>query len=188
MISENIFESLGLPNPDECLLKADLIISLRETLKKQNLTQKKAAQICETDQPTISKVLRGQMNLITAERLTRWLNRLGKDIEINIKDAQQGSTGTTTITFIENNIINNLQIPASLLLKLEKEAKSERVTLNDHIIALLRASEQQEVQLSPDSINRIGNTILSAFSANHALSRCIENANYTSSELTAEER
>ena len=39
---------------------AQLIAALAETLKSRGLTQVRAAQLCGTDQPTLSKVLTGR--------------------------------------------------------------------------------------------------------------------------------
>ena len=53
--------------------KAQLIAALAETLKSRGLTQVRAAQLCGTDQPTLSKVLTGRSDRVTVDKLMRWL-------------------------------------------------------------------------------------------------------------------
>ena len=55
------------------------------TIEKRKLTQKEAAQRCGTDQPTLSKVLRGRMESVTLGRLTAWLTALGRTVEIHVR-------------------------------------------------------------------------------------------------------
>ena len=38
-----------------------------------------------TDQPTLSKVLRGRMESVTIDRLTIWLMALGRTVEIHVR-------------------------------------------------------------------------------------------------------
>jgi hypothetical protein len=57
----------------------------RDTIATRNLTQKEAAGLCGTDQPTLSKVLRGRMESVTIDRLAAWLNALGRKVEIHVR-------------------------------------------------------------------------------------------------------
>jgi len=68
-----------------------LITAIVETIDKRKLTQKDAAHRCHTDQPTLSKVLRGRMESVTIDRLTAWLTALGRTVEIHVRpyDAKQ---------------------------------------------------------------------------------------------------
>jgi predicted XRE-type DNA-binding protein len=43
------------------------------------------AELCGTDQPTLSKVFRGRMESVTIDRLAGWLTALGRDVEIVVK-------------------------------------------------------------------------------------------------------
>ncbi len=84
--SGNVFGDLGLPNPEESSIKARLVLNLKAVMKLHNLTQKEVAKRCKTDQPTISKVLKGRLDLVTVERLLSWLACLNQDISITIRD------------------------------------------------------------------------------------------------------
>ncbi len=67
--------------PDEAeasTAKSALILALKATLDASMLTQKQAAKVCGTDQPTLSKVLHGRMDSVTIDRLAHWLTALGQ--------------------------------------------------------------------------------------------------------------
>jgi len=48
-----------------------------------------AARVCGTDQPTLSKLLRGRMEGVTIDRLVNWLNALGQDVEMTVRPAPE---------------------------------------------------------------------------------------------------
>jgi len=83
----NVFEDIGFTATQaaELTAKSMLITAIGETIGKLNLTQKEAAHRCRTDQPTLSKVLRGRMESVTIERLTAWLTALGRTVEIRVR-------------------------------------------------------------------------------------------------------
>jgi predicted XRE-type DNA-binding protein len=83
--SGNVFADIGLPNPEERLVKADLAIRIAETIRARRLTQTRAAHILKIDQPKISRLLRGQLSGFSTERLMHFLTMLGRDIEITVK-------------------------------------------------------------------------------------------------------
>ncbi|NDY56195.1 XRE family transcriptional regulator [Desulfovibrio sulfodismutans] len=79
--SGNIFTDLELENPNELTLKSDLIIQLRSILKDLKITQRDAASRLKSTQPTVSKVLRGDLDRVSIETLLEWLHILGKRME-----------------------------------------------------------------------------------------------------------
>ena len=87
--SGNIFTDLGF-SPDkaqELAAKSTLIFAMKAAIANGALTQKQAAKVCGTDQPTLSKVLHGRMASVTLDRLAHWLTALGQDVEITIRPA-----------------------------------------------------------------------------------------------------
>lgn len=85
--SGNVFADMGF-SPDEVAeltAKSALIDAISDTISQRKLTQKDAASICRTDQPTLSKVLRGRMESVTIDRLTGWLTALGRTVEIHVR-------------------------------------------------------------------------------------------------------
>jgi predicted XRE-type DNA-binding protein len=82
----NIFKDLGFSDAEaeEALAKSELISAIAATILKRKLTQAEAARLCSTDQPTLSKVLRGRMESVTIDKLAHWLTALGRNVEIRI--------------------------------------------------------------------------------------------------------
>jgi predicted XRE-type DNA-binding protein len=83
--SGNVFADLGVSNPNLALTKAKLIQRIRELLAERKLTQAQAAELIGLDQPKVSALLRGNVAGYTIDRLFRFLNALGQQIEISIK-------------------------------------------------------------------------------------------------------
>jgi predicted XRE-type DNA-binding protein len=74
--SGNVFADIGLPNPEERLVKADLAIRITEAIRARRLTQARAAHILKIDQPKISRLLRAQLSGFSTERLMHFLTCL----------------------------------------------------------------------------------------------------------------
>jgi len=85
--SGNVFRDMGFSAGEaaELSVKSSLIDAISETIEQRKLTQQEAAKICGTDQPTLSKVLRGRMESVTIDRLAGWLTALGRTVEIHIR-------------------------------------------------------------------------------------------------------
>ncbi len=85
--SGNVFVDIGFSPAEaaELTAKSKLISAIGETIKRRRLTQSEAARRCGTDQPTLSKVLRGRMESVTIDRLTAWLMALGRTVEIRVR-------------------------------------------------------------------------------------------------------
>jgi predicted XRE-type DNA-binding protein len=74
--SGNVFTDLGLPDAEELPVKAQLNLNLRRLMTLHGLTQREVAARVGTDQPTISKVLRGHLDMVTVQDLSVWLMRV----------------------------------------------------------------------------------------------------------------
>jgi predicted XRE-type DNA-binding protein len=87
--SGNVFADIGFTPAEaaELTAKSSLIIAIKDTIERRKLTQQEAARLCGTDQPTLSKVLRGRLESVTIDRLANWLNALGRDVEIIVKSS-----------------------------------------------------------------------------------------------------
>lgn len=88
--SGNIFADLGIPNAEEMLAKAKLAHRICEALAKRRLTQIQAAAVLGIDQPKVSALVRGKLDGFSTDRLFRFLNALGCDVEIIIRAAYRG--------------------------------------------------------------------------------------------------
>jgi predicted XRE-type DNA-binding protein len=84
--SGNIFSDLGLPNAEEHLLKAKVVMLLAKLISDRNLTQKEAASLMEVSQPDVSKIMRGRFDGFSLERLLGFVRALGRDVEIKFPE------------------------------------------------------------------------------------------------------
>jgi predicted XRE-type DNA-binding protein len=85
--SDNTFADLGLPNADELLRKADLLIAIVAAIRAAGLDQTAAAAALEINQPKVSRLLNGHLNDFSVERLLRFLVLLRHDVTITIRPA-----------------------------------------------------------------------------------------------------
>src|SRR5437016_12708104 len=87
----NVFADLRLPDADEHLIKAGLVVRIDRTIRQRRLTQAAAAQLMGIDQPKVSAMLAGHFRGYSVERLMRFLVALGHDIEIVVKERKRGT-------------------------------------------------------------------------------------------------
>ncbi|MCG6955238.1 MAG: helix-turn-helix domain-containing protein [Gemmatimonadetes bacterium] len=80
----NIFETLGFPDVEELKAKAELVIQIIQIMEERGLKQERA-EIMGIDQPKVSQLVHGSLNGFSMERLYRFLNALGMDVEIVVK-------------------------------------------------------------------------------------------------------
>jgi len=78
----NVFADLGLPNPEEHLLKAKLMHAINTDIAKRNITQEEAANLLGLKQPELSRIANGHSAGFSVERLIDILRNLGHDVEI----------------------------------------------------------------------------------------------------------
>ena len=81
----NVFADLELPEPEQALAKAELARKIASIIRSRHLSQRKAADILGVDQPKISMLMHGRLAGFSADRLLRFLNALGQDVEIRIR-------------------------------------------------------------------------------------------------------
>lgn len=84
--SHNVFADLGVDAPEEALAKAELTARIARTIAARGLTQVEAAKLLGVDQPKVSALLRGKLTAFSTERLIRFLNALGRDVEIVVRE------------------------------------------------------------------------------------------------------
>ena len=82
--SGNIFADIGLPNPEEHLLKAQLVVQLL-LIKARKLTQTSAAKRLGVKRPDLSNILRGRFRGYSVGRLMRMLTAFDQDIDIVVR-------------------------------------------------------------------------------------------------------
>lgn len=94
----NVFADLGLENADELLVKAELAHQISGIITKQQMTQAEVAQLLGVDQPKISALVNGKLSGFSTVRLFRFLNALGRDIEIVVKPKSHAQAQTRVVS------------------------------------------------------------------------------------------
>ena len=89
--SGNVFADLGLPDADEHLIKASLVLKLELIIRQRELTQSAVAQLIGIDQPKVSALLSGQFRGYSVERIMRFLVALGHNVEIVVKPSKHAT-------------------------------------------------------------------------------------------------
>ena len=82
--SGNIFADLGIPNPDELLVKAELVHQISEIISTRQLTESETLELLSIDRSTLNNLLRGKLSEFSIEILFRFINILGSNIEIYV--------------------------------------------------------------------------------------------------------
>ena len=74
----NVFRDLGFPpgKAEHLLVRADLMIRLEKELGSRGLKQAQAAKLLGVTQPRVSDLLRGRLELFSADALIDMLARL----------------------------------------------------------------------------------------------------------------
>ena len=81
--SGNVFADLGLPNPEEHLVKATIALVIAKTIRERELTQEQAGKILGLAQPKVSNLIRGELDRFTIDRLMRYMRKLDYDVTIS---------------------------------------------------------------------------------------------------------
>ena len=98
--SGNVFADLEVDAPEEALAKAELTVKITEIIEAKGLTQAAAAKVLGIDQPKVSALLRGKLTGFSTERLIKFLNALGRDVEIVVKDGSRRGPGHLQVVLI----------------------------------------------------------------------------------------
>jgi predicted XRE-type DNA-binding protein len=95
--SGNVFADLGIPNPDEHQIKADLALAIKRRISDKGLTQAQAATLMDETQPNVSAIVRGRLRAFSLERLMHHLNALGFDVEMMIRETPAQQRGRMVV-------------------------------------------------------------------------------------------
>lgn len=94
--SGNVFADLGLPRPEQELLKAKLTLEIYRIVRERGLKQAEAGKILGIKQPHVSALMRNRAGSFSVERLMEFLAALGQDVEIRVKPAR-GKQGKVSL-------------------------------------------------------------------------------------------
>ncbi len=84
MGSGNVFADMGLPNPEEHLLKARLARLINKAVEEKNWTQQHAAEVLGITQPKVSDISWGRLKNFSVERLLGFLAQLDHRVAITV--------------------------------------------------------------------------------------------------------
>jgi predicted XRE-type DNA-binding protein len=90
----NVFADLGLPNPEQELLKARLTLEIHKIVKERCLTQARAGEILGIKQPHVCALMRNRAGNFPVGRLIEFLAALGQDVRITVKPTRKGAGGS----------------------------------------------------------------------------------------------
>src|SRR5208282_1053000 len=94
----NIFADLGLPNPEQELVKARLTLQIYKIIKARGLTQVQAGRLLGIKQPHVSALMRNRAGNFSVGRLIEFLTALGQDVEITVKPTRKAQGEMSVVT------------------------------------------------------------------------------------------
>ena len=92
----NVFADLGLRNPEQELLKAQLTLQIFVILKGSGRTQAEIAKLLGVQQPQVSLLMRNRTGNFSVGRLMEFLTALGRDVQITVR-ATRKEQGTLSV-------------------------------------------------------------------------------------------
>jgi predicted XRE-type DNA-binding protein len=95
--SGNVFADLGIRNPDEYLAKAELAAQILRVVQRRRLNQAAAGRILGISQPKVSNLLNGRLDGFSTDRLLRFLNHLGCDVQIKVSKPHPRAAGRINV-------------------------------------------------------------------------------------------
>ena len=87
--SGNVFADLGLPNPEQELLKAQLTLQIYSILKESGMKQAEMAKVLGVRQPQVSLLMRNRAGNFSVGRLMEFLTALRRDVEITLRPTRR---------------------------------------------------------------------------------------------------
>ncbi|WP_194789034.1 helix-turn-helix domain-containing protein [Pseudomonas sp. UFMG81] len=87
--TDNVYADLHFATPREMLVKARLASTICSIIKARQLTQLQAAELLGLSQPKVSALTRGKFRGISESKMIDCLARLGRDVQIVVKEAPQ---------------------------------------------------------------------------------------------------
>jgi len=96
--SGNVFADLGLPNPEQELLKSRLTLQICKIVKERSLTQARAGELLGIKQPHVSALMRNRVGNFSVGRLMEFLTALSQDVRITVKPTRKAQGEMSMVT------------------------------------------------------------------------------------------
>ena len=89
----NIYKDLGFDDEEAAnlLARATLILQIRKIINSQDWTQEQAAKALSVKQPRIAELMGMKTDCFSVDLLLKYLARLGKQVEMTIKDINRAA-------------------------------------------------------------------------------------------------
>ena len=86
----NVFEDLGFTAEEAAILqlKTQLHIEIMRAIRQQNLTPRQLEKVLGVPQPRVSELVNGKISRMTADLLTKYLYRLGREVSLKTKTSR----------------------------------------------------------------------------------------------------
>lgn len=86
--SGNVFKDLGFGDEEAAnlLVRSDLMLQIKRIIKQRNWTQMQAAKALGVQQPRVSALFQGRIDVFSVDMLMSWLGRLGYDVHVTLKE------------------------------------------------------------------------------------------------------
>lgn len=87
----NVFEDLGFSPEEAAILrmKTQLHIEIIRAIKKQGLSPRQLEKVLDVPQPRVSELTSGKISKMTADRLAKYLYRLGLEVDLKTKTSRR---------------------------------------------------------------------------------------------------
>jgi predicted XRE-type DNA-binding protein len=88
--SGNVFKDLGKSDVEanNLFMRSKLMIAIKKIIKANGWTQAQAAKEIGVARPRIAELCSGRIDLFTLDTLIKYLNKLGKQVTLTIKDCE----------------------------------------------------------------------------------------------------
>lgn len=99
----DVFRDLGFSDFDseDLRLRSDLMIQLKNEISALRKSQTEVARILGVQQPRVSNLLKGRIDLFSIDSLVALLDRLGKRVDVSVRE-KDVATPERTIEIPEN--------------------------------------------------------------------------------------
>lgn len=83
----NVFEDLGFTAEEAAILelKTQLHLEIMREIAKRKLTPRQLEKLLDVPQPRVSELTNGKISRMTADLLTKYLYRLGREITVKTR-------------------------------------------------------------------------------------------------------
>jgi predicted XRE-type DNA-binding protein len=85
-VSDNIFDDLGFNTEEAAVLKikADLMIEIEKAMVAEKLNQTTAAQVFGIPRPRLNRMLKGDLNGVSIDKMVRMVDRTGRNVKVSV--------------------------------------------------------------------------------------------------------